>query len=139
KKTIGQNDQLKEIFTGVDLEALSKNLQMLTKQQEKEELTPQEPETISEPKENPLSGYAAPQPPRPKPEVFLGDDPLAQKERVFAYFEEKPKAKELLMSDVDRFKELLASRPDVQPIFENVNINKLSEKLNQAKEDDAHD
>jgi histidine triad (HIT) family protein len=105
RKLISENDDLKNIFLGVDLEKLSEKLNEMPE----EEIQ------------------------KPKPEVFLGSDPLEQKNRVFKYFDEKPKAKELLMDDVVRFKELLSSRPDIQEIFKDVNIDKLSEKLNEVK------
>jgi len=105
KKLISENDDLKNIFLGVDLEKLSEKLNELPE----EEIQ------------------------KPKPEVFLGSDPLEQKNRVFKYFDEKPKAKELLMDDVVRFKELLSSRPDIQEIFKDIDIDKLSEKLNEVK------
>ncbi|MGM5480268.1 MAG: hypothetical protein ACQESC_02300, partial [Nanobdellota archaeon] len=68
-----------------------------------------------------------------RPEVFLGTDPYKQRDLVFSYFEKKPKAKELLKSNPQQFKELLSQRDDVKPIFENVNIDKLSEKLNAVE------
>lgn len=70
-----------------------------------------------------------------KPEVFLGADPLKQRDIVFKYFEEKPKAKELLINDPSYFKDLLDNRPDVKELFENVNIDLLSAKLKALAED----
>ncbi|MGE0793012.1 MAG: HIT domain-containing protein [Candidatus Woesearchaeota archaeon] len=104
KNLIKQNEELNNLFSGVDLVTLSEQLKKIPE------------EEVS----------------KPKPEVFLGNNPLAQKKLVFDYFEEKPKAKELLMKDVKKFKELLSTRPDVQKIFKDVNIDKLSEKLNEA-------
>ena len=42
------------------------------------------------------------------------------------------------MSDVEKFKNLLETRPDIQPLFEKVNIDKLSEKLNEISKGDSH-
>lgn len=106
KSLISQNEELKNLFLGVDLEALSKTLEKITEVDSKEEK---------------------------KPEVFLGKDPLNQRDKVFEYFEKKPKAKELLMDDLEKFKELLSGREDVQEIFKEVNLDKLSEKLIQSR------
>jgi hypothetical protein len=39
----------------------------------------------------------------------------------------------LLIHDVESFKEVLAKREDVQPIFKDVNIDKLSQKLKELE------
>jgi len=70
----------------------------------------------------------------PKPQVFLGENPLEQRDTVFAYLEEKPKAKELLLENPKRFIELLQTRPDVQSVFKDVNIKMLSFKLNEREQ-----
>jgi histidine triad (HIT) family protein len=114
KNLISQNDEIREIFAGVDLIELSNNLKKVD-------------DKIFKPVEENKSEV------KPKPEVFLGENPYEQKKIVFEYFDAKPKAKELLMTDLNKFKEILSTRPDVQKIFENVNLDKLSEKLIQAE------
>lgn len=165
KKVITQNPQLVELFKGINIEELSKNLNALdaapvsepsvvvpveTESQISQQSTKQSPvveeieehvedsvQTISKPVQTPATAKHAsdllhPSSPRPKPEVFLGENPLNQKNKIFAYFEEKPKAKALLMKDPAYFKELLQDRPDVQELFVDVNVDKLSEKLNEV-------
>lgn len=179
KQLITQNAQLAELFKGVDVDALSKNLKTLDENQQlapekstepepgpestsssdhvQENDLPQTPDTSSFSASTPISqptdslpasqssSTAQPQAPlapassssqttsRPKAEVFLGSDPYAQKQKIFAYFEEKPKAKALLKKDPSYFKELLDSRSDIKELFVDVNIDKLSEKLNEAE------
>ena len=125
KQTIKQNPQVEELFRGVDIDALSKNLNELSEEKPEE---PQEP-VVEDVTEHPNTDS---QDSVKRPEVFLDEDPITQREKVFKYFEEKPKAKELLMNDIEKFKELLSMREDVQPIFENVNLDKLAEKLKEA-------
>lgn len=102
KNLIKQNAELNNLFAGVDLKILSETVKKINESVLKE---------------------------KPKAEVFLGNNPLEQKNKVFAYFEEKPKAKELLLNDLKTFKELLSKREDVQEIFKDVNLDKLAEKL----------
>lgn len=122
KNLISQNEEISEVFKGVDLEQLSQTLKNVD-----DEIFEPKKEEINQQNQNQEK-------PIKKPEVFLGENPYEQKKIVFAYFDEKPKAKELFMKDLGRFKELLATREDVQKIFENVNLDKLSEKLNEVKE-----
>jgi len=98
-------------------------------EQEKEKT----PETSPKPASEQVSSPIPPPQTDKKPEVFLGSDPYAQKEKVFAYFGEKPKAKELLTHDLAKFKELLAGRSDIQELFKDVNLDKLSEKLVESE------
>lgn len=104
KETIQHHDQLKQLFEGVDLNSLSEHLQSFEEQ-------PQD------------SNYS------PKEEIFFGEKPQEQKTNIIGYFKQKPKAKELLISDVDTFKEILSKREDIQPLFKDVNIDALSKKL----------
>ena len=39
---------------------------------------------------------------------------------------------------VEKFKKLLETRADVQPIFNDVNLEKLSQKLNESYGGDSH-
>lgn len=119
KKQILSNPQTKEFFEGINIDALSQGLNELEKNTNAQEKNPEEKSSTTHPK-------------KPKAEVFLGKDPYAQKEKVFAYFEEKPQVRELVMTDVKHFKTLLAKREDVQEIFKDVNIDKLSQKLKEA-------
>lgn len=68
------------------------------------------------------------------PKVFLGENPLEQREKVFEYFEEKPKAKELLKNDPDYFIELLEHKPEVKLLFEDVDIKLLSKRLREVEQ-----
>jgi histidine triad (HIT) family protein len=134
KKQVEQNDQLKALFEGVDIDSLSQGMKVLIQNEilENESSSKETQETSQTQNQTESSDDLK----KKAPEVFLGQDPYAQKQKVFAYFEEKPKAKELLMSDPNHFKELLSNRPDVQEIFRDVNIDKLSEKLIEAQEHD---
>ncbi|MFP4523154.1 MAG: HIT family protein [Candidatus Nanoarchaeia archaeon] len=129
KKQIMSNPQTKEFFEGINIDALSEGLNTIEKQASSKKNNDKKPseETI---KTDQLKREKKPK--SPKAQVFLGEDPYAQKEKVFAYFEEKPQARKVLMKDVKHFKKLLAKREDVQVIFKDVNIDKLSEKLNEA-------
>ncbi|MGM5481063.1 MAG: HIT domain-containing protein [Nanobdellota archaeon] len=172
KQLIEKNDELKELFYGVDLNALSENLKQMSQQgafkQETgesnqntgsgEQTTEQqttdpstagqqstdhsivEQPTTAPRKQHPVPSTQKTAQPTPnqqntehRPEVFLGDDPYAQRDKVMKYFEEKPKAKELLKHDPKTFKDLLSRRDDIKPIFENVDVDKLSEKLRQLE------
>ncbi|MFW5865751.1 MAG: HIT domain-containing protein [Nanoarchaeota archaeon] len=129
KQTISTNEELKNIFYGVDLESLSKNIKQLTEQGAFQ----QNPETHSPNTEHSTQNTEHSAQTTSGPQVFLGNDPHTQRDRVMKYFEEKPKAKELLKKDPATFKELLSKREDIKPIFENVDIDKLSEKLNELE------
>ncbi len=175
KKVVTQNPQLVELFKGVDIEALSKNLKSLDENLESDQnyvsspeplqtpnnppqelpsqeslqpvapqsVTPSPPaqasidDAISQPPTEttlpPSTTFTPPPSSHPVPVVFLGLDPLDQKNKVFAYFEEKQKAKALLMKDPGYFKELLEDNPKVKALFKDVDINKLSEKLNESE------
>ena len=126
KRQIEQNEETKKFFEGIDIEALSYALNQFPKQENSLEMINKNQEVSNGAKET-----------KPKPEVFLGEDPYKQKEQIFAYFKEKPQAKELLINDVEYFKELLSKREDIQKLFENVNINKLSEKLKEVHEEEG--
>ncbi|MFW6378633.1 MAG: HIT domain-containing protein, partial [Nanoarchaeota archaeon] len=144
KQTISTNEELKDIFYGVDLESLSKNIKQLTDQgafQKNTEQQTTEQQNTEHRKQNPEHSAADHRtqktdhnaPTTSRPQVFLGNDPHAQRDRVIKYFEEKPKAKELLKKDPATFKELLSRREDIKPVFEKVDIDKLSEKLNELE------
>ncbi len=144
KRQLVETPQLQPLFQGVDLDSLSKQLQgidssksslvdtqinqgVVSGTQQAEKSSVDTAEKNPEEQQEQVSQYR-------KPEVFLGKNPLVQRDRVFAYFKEKPQAKELLMRDLSHFKELLENRPDVQQIFEEVNIDKLAEKLIEVEE-----
>jgi histidine triad (HIT) family protein len=63
--------------------------------------------------------------------VFLGADPQAQEAQLNDYFTQKPQAKALFMNSLDDFKHLLEDRPDVQPIFADIHLERLQKKLQQ--------
>lgn len=157
KQTIQQNPQVEELFRGVDIDALSKNLNELAQQeseqasqqgsqQETQQVSQQETQqkvqtsataTSQEQNNAPSLSAVKTSPAQEWSDIFLGTDAFAQKEKVFAYFKEKPKAKELFLVDLPKFKELLSMRKDVQPIFEHVNLKKLAEKLKATKTQNA--
>ncbi len=56
----------------------------------------------------------------------------ARLERVRAYFLEKPKAKALFLEDRAYFKTLLAKRPDVQVIFEGIDLEVLARRIQEV-------
>ena len=62
-------------------------------------------------------------------EIFLGENPQEQREQLFSYFQTKPQAKALFVENLTQFKELLEGRPDVQPLFAHINLEKLQEYL----------
>jgi histidine triad (HIT) family protein len=124
KKQIEQNEETKKFFEGIDIDALSLALNKIPLEQ-KEKPSKDEESTQEDFAQNTSSN-------QPKPEVFLGREPYKQKEKIFAYFEEKPQAKQLLMDDPEHFKTLLEKREDIQELFKDINIDKLSEKLNEA-------
>lgn len=67
-------------------------------------------------------------------DVFQGADPESQIKRVLEYFNQKPRAKDLLVKDTEKFKELLAGREDIQPIFDQVDIDKLAQVIDKLLE-----
>lgn len=69
-----------------------------------------------------------------KSAIFLGEDPIAQRDKVLSYFDEKQKAKELFITDLEKFKSLLAARPDIQEIFKDINLEKLSVRLKEIQD-----
>jgi len=159
KRQLSETPQLQPLFQGVDIDLFSKQLSelenkgVLVKEEEQGVLPETKNGGVTEQKEesldknetrinnNPIMSYTKQSEKteevnshkETKPEVFLGENPLKQREIVFKYFEEKPKAKELLKEDPDHFKQLLSKRPDVQKIFEQVNLDKLSEKLKELE------
>ncbi|MFP4645348.1 MAG: HIT domain-containing protein [Candidatus Woesearchaeota archaeon] len=168
KELIEKNDELKNLFYGVDLKALSDNLKqmvgqgafsqgsgtdeqqgMASDEQEtknstaNQQPTDRRPQTPVQQAPEPSTQVPEQQSPAPstaehrRPEVFLGDNPYGQRDRVMKYFEEKPKAKELLKHDPGTFKELLSKRDDIKPLFEKVDVEKLSEKLRQLEGGDS--
>ncbi|MBN1175051.1 HIT domain-containing protein [Candidatus Woesearchaeota archaeon] len=130
KEQLKGNPKLEELFNGIDIETLSKQLSSSFKEvavvkeddAKEEKITNQNLES---------SDSSSSQSNELKPEVFLGEDPLKQRAAVFEYFNSKPKAKQLLISDPDYFIELLKNRPDVKELFVDVNIHLLSEKLKE--------
>ncbi|MCF7798859.1 HIT domain-containing protein [Candidatus Woesearchaeota archaeon] len=140
KQTIKQNPQVEELFRGVDIDALSKNLNQIPTQTEQKarQAHPEKLAQLDQPdqgvqEESTESQNTQTLSSDTLPEVFLGQDPLAQREKVFAYFNKKPKAKELFMNDIIKFKELLSMREDIKPIFEDISLDKLAEKLRKAE------
>ncbi len=133
KETIKQNPQVEELFREVDIDALSKNLNTLPVE-EKSEVVKQEVQTKT-PVKLPVENQSAAK----LSKIFLGLDPVLQQKRIVAYFEEKHKAKELFLSDLPKFKELLNMRDDIKPIFADVNLDKLTEMLKEKKEVDKVD
>jgi len=115
KELIRQNDELHSLFEGVNIEQLSEKLKFIHEEEKRKNITLAE---------------------KVKPNVFLGENPLEQKRIVFEYFDKKPAAKDLLINDLEKFKELLSHRPDVQKIFENINLDNLSEKLKEANKNE---
>jgi histidine triad (HIT) family protein len=119
KELIKQNAQVEELFKGVDIDAFSKNLQSMETKNSPESLI----STDDSPSTKKTGELFVAQ------EIFLGRDPAQQKRAILDYFIQKPKAKELFLSDIATFKELLKERPDVQPLFKEVNMEKLAAQL----------
>ncbi len=159
KELIKQNTQVEELFRGVDIDALSENLKSLDKTEQgialknesKEDAKEQVVATqeISTPKDvlSDISKDTSRDTSRDTSKDNINDGlhdsvkPISegtdsQQQRIFAYFKKKPKAKDLFLSDLAKFKELLALRKDVQPIFENSNLEKLAKQL-KAQEEQA--
>lgn len=130
KEQLKGNPKLEELFAGIDIETLSKQLSSsfkevdIVKDESKEELTDVSLDSST-------GASSSSKTLEKRPEVFLGDDPLKQRADVFEYFKSKPKAKQLLIDNPDYFIELLENRPDVKELFTNVNIKLLSEKLKE--------
>lgn len=72
-----------------------------------------------------------------KSAIFLGDDPIMQRDAILAYFEEKPQAKEIFIDDLGKFKELLSARPDIQELFKDVDLDKLSVRLKELRDKES--
>lgn len=107
--------EVKELFNGIDLQILSQKFQHLSSEEGSENMD-----------------FSA-------SDVFKGSNPSGQAQQVVQYFMSKPKAKELLLSDPESFKSLLKKRDDVRPIFEDVDIDKLSQVLDKLLEGVNHD
>lgn len=119
KSLLKTNPNLEKLFSGVDIDVLSQKLKSsfgdsITKNNSQEVSS----KNVTE-----------------EEKVFLGSNPDSQRNLISKYFEEKPKAKELLISDLDYFKELLSKRPDIQELFVDVNIDLLSKKLKEMDGD----
>jgi histidine triad (HIT) family protein len=116
--------EVKELFTGIDLETLSSQFKKLANEQESDHAVT-EPSVVQE------SFTAA--------DVFRGDNPQQQAKAIVAYFMSKPKAKELFQSDLSAFQKLLEQREDIQPLFEDVDMQKLALVLDQLLSGVQHD
>lgn len=152
KTLLSQNKELEAIFAGVDLATLSEKLKQIpedsfSEEKQTDSINTTEPDNKPDPvpssaatqyvSQN-VSSEKEPVKPtptqKPKSKIFLGDNPIAQRDKVLAYFNEKPKAKEIFIDDLERFKSLLANRVDIQELFKDINLEKLSSRLKEIRE-----
>jgi histidine triad (HIT) family protein len=142
KRQIEQNEETKKFFEGIDIHALSNALNVLPLEKNNNSAHENEPSMEEKNKNEKTSDKQVVGEQintndqqinvGKKPEVFLGKNPYEQKKAVFDYFEKKPQAKDLLMKDPSDFKTLLTQREDIQQLFEHVDIDMLSKKLNEV-------
>jgi len=152
KTLLSQNKELESIFAGVDLVTLSEKLKQIPddsfSQEEKNDsintsksdnkpntsLSSAATQYISQNNSSKKESVKSANTQKPKSEIFLGDNPIASRDKVLAYFNKKPKAKEIFIDDLERFKSLLADRKDIQEIFKDINLEKLSSRLKEIRE-----
>lgn len=152
KKLVDSNDEMKNVFQGVDINALSKNLKSVPDEQFAAE-QPEQPEQVEQTKEEPQpvqEDVAPVQPPKeeaisvspiadsPSPlstPIFTGPNATDQRKRIGEYFESNKAAEDLFIKDINTFKELMSKRPDIQELFKDVDVDRLSIALGGAKSD----
>ena len=151
KKLIETNEEMKAVFQGVDIDSLSKNLksipdqQFVQPQQSSSVQQSPEPQQVSSPQQIHKSQSISPSQiippsqsvpnavPVSQSSIFSGPNPIAQKKRISDYFESNKAAENLFVSDLNTFKELMSKRPDIQELFKDVDIDRLSLALRGDK------
>jgi len=146
KKQLEGNPRLKELFNGIDLNALSEKLKdslkssAISPEEDKQNIDSTVDDTpVEDNGSNKLSPALVEKSSKvvndeeSSDKIFSGPNPEGQKNLIKEYFSSKPKAKQLLIDDPNYFKELLDKRPDISDLFKDVNLNLLSIALTNSE------